>query len=143
MGFQIQGAVFKQSDEDNQKRFKDSWSSDKKYPSVRGQINIRVDELLALVKYLKAAAILRDLRTAKFSYYDKDLGKTVVQEHLAVPLEINGYIGKTNDNVQMVSLKVDPHFAVQKQILEAEKDQSSVGMQEPAVAPKDDFFSDD
>ena len=67
----------------------------------------------------------------------------MIQEHLAVPLEINGYIGKTNDNVQMVSLKVDPHFAVQKQILEAEKDQSPVNTQEPTVAPKDDFFSDD
>ena len=45
MEFQLQSAVYKQSDQDNQKRFKDSYDPSKRYPHVRGQIAIRVDEL--------------------------------------------------------------------------------------------------
>ena len=118
MDFQLQSAIYKQSDEDNRKRFKDNFDPGKKYPHLRGQIAIRVDELQALAKFLKASASLKELETQKFAYYNKATGNTELEDHLAVLLDVTGYQNKTKSGTPMASLKIEPSWKMQKMIEE-------------------------
>lgn len=132
MDFQLQSAIYKQSDEDNQKRFKDNFDPSKKYPHLRGQIAIRVDELQALAKFLRASARLKKLEPQKFAYYNKATGKTELEEHLAVLLDVTGYQNKTKSGTSMASLKIEPSWKMRKMI-EEEALQSSVPVDESAA----------
>jgi len=118
MDFQLQSAIYKQSDEDNQKRFKENYDPGKKYPHLRGQVAIRVDELQALAKFLKESASLKDLKPQKFAYYNKATGKTELEEHLAVLLDVTGYQNKTNSGTPMASLKIEASWKMKKMIEE-------------------------
>lgn len=118
MDFQLQGAIYKMSDEDNQKRFKNAYDPDKKYPHLRGQIAIRVDELQALAKFLKESASLNDLEPQKFAYLNKATGKTELEDHLAVLLDVSGYQNKTKSGTPMASLKIEPSWKMRKMIEE-------------------------
>tara|TARA_A100001201_G_scaffold27394_1_gene30091 strand:+ start:458 stop:913 length:456 start_codon:yes stop_codon:yes gene_type:complete len=132
MDFQLQSAIYKQSDEDNQKRFKDSYDPDKNYPHLRGQIAIRVDELQALAKYLKESASLKDLQPQKFGYYNKDTRETDVEEHLAVLLDVTGYQNKTKSGTPMASLKIEPSWKMKK-MLEEQALQSTASVNDSAA----------
>lgn len=134
MEFQLQSAVYKQSDQDNQKRFKDSYDPAKKYPHVRGQIAIRVDELESFAKYLRESASLQDLKPQKFAYYNKATKETVIEEHLAILLDVSGYTGKTKTDppTQMISLKIDPHWLM-KRMIEEQALQSSSSVDDAAA----------
>ena len=150
MDFQIQGAIFKQSDEDNQKRFKDKYDPSKKYPQVRGEIRIRRDELVALCKKLQEYSGLDELKTYKFSYYNKETGERELQDHIGIPLDVTGYFGKTSNDTQMVSLTVSDHWLMQKMLKEQQEAQSSASEAAASLAestsgtvvkPKEDLFS--
>jgi len=150
MDFQIQGAIFKQSDEDNQKRFKDKYDSSKKYPSVRGEIRIRRDELVALCKKLQEYSGLDELKTYKFRYYNKETGQSETQEHVAIPLDVTGYVGKTSNETQMVTLTISDHWLMQKMLKEQQETQPSASEAAANLAastagtvvkPKEDLFS--
>ena len=120
MDFQLQSAIYKQSDQDNQKRFKDNYDPSKKYPHLRGQIAIRVDELQALAKFLKASASLKELETQKFAYYNKATGKTELEDHLAVLLDVTGYQNKTKNQhySEHLNFRLFHHF-LQNQTLQS------------------------
>ena len=133
MDFQLQSAIYKQSDEDNQKRFKDSYDPDKNYPHLRGQIAIRVDELQALAKYLKESASLKDLQPQKFGYYNKDTRETDLEEHLAVLLDVTGYQNKTKSGTPMASLKIEASWKMRKMI-EEQALQSSAPVDDSAAS---------
>ena len=121
MDFQIQGAVYKQSDEDNKKRFKDYYDETKRYPTVRGELVIKRDEIDAICQYLQQCKNLPDLKEYKFSHYSKEAGKNLVESHVGVPLEVNGYTGNTKENVPMVSMKSEKHWLMKKMIAEQEE----------------------
>ena len=118
MDFQLQSAIYKQSDDDNRKRFKDNFDPEKNYPHLRGQIAIRVDELEALAKFLKKSASLKDLEPQKFAYYNKTTGKTELEDHLAVLLDVTGYQNKTKSGTPMASLKIEASWKMRKMIEE-------------------------
>lgn len=118
MDFQLQSAIYKQSYEDNQKRFKDNYDPNKKYPHLRGQIAIRVDELQAFAKFLRESASLKDLQPQKFAYYNKETRQTEIEEHLAVLLDVTGYQNKTKSGTPMASLKIEASWKMQKMIEE-------------------------
>ena len=133
MDFQLQSAIYKQSDEDNQKRFKNNYDPDKNYPHLRGQIAIRVDELQALAKYLRASATLKDLQPQKFGYYNKERGETDIEEHLAVLLDVTGYQNKTKSGIPMASLKIEPSWKIKK-MLEEQALQSTASVDDSAAS---------
>ena len=133
MDFQLQSAIYKQSDEDNQKRFKDNYDPSKKYPHLRGQIAIRVDELQALAKFLKESASLKDLEPQKFAYFNKATGKTELEDHLAVLLDVTGYQNKTKSGTPMASLKIEASWKMRKMI-EEQALQSSAPVDDSAAS---------
>lgn len=133
MDFQLQSAIYKQSDEDNQKRFKDNYNPDKKYPQLRGQVAIRVDELQTFAKYLQESAKLKELQPQTFAYFNKATGKTELEEHLAVLLDVTGYQNKTKSGTPMASLKIEPSWKMQKMI-EEQALQSTASVDESAAS---------
>ena len=132
MDFQLQSAIYKQSDEDNQKRFKDNYDPNKKYPHLRGQVAIRVDELQAFARFLKESANLKDLQPQKFAYYNKETRQTEIEEHLAVLLDVTGYQNKTKSGTPMASLKIEASWKMQKMI-EEQALQSGASLDESAA----------
>ena len=70
MTLELQLAVFRQTEQDNKSFYKEKFDSSKKYPSVRGEIRIRRDELVALCKKLQEYSGLDELKTYKFRYYN-------------------------------------------------------------------------
>jgi len=150
MDFQIQGAIFKQNDQDNQKRFKDKYDPSKKYPQFLCEIRIRRDVLVALCKKLQEYSGLDELKTYKFSYYNKETGERELQDHIGIPLDVTGYFGKTSNDTQMVSLTVSDHWLMQKMLKEQQEAQSSASEAAASLAestagavvkPKEDLFS--
>jgi len=133
MDFQLQSAIYKQSEKDNLKRFKENYDPDKNYPHLRGQIAIRVDELQALAKYLKESASLKNLQPQKFGYYNKDTRKTDTEEHLAVLLDVTGYQNKTKAGTPMASLKIEPSWKMKK-MLEEQALQSTASVDASAAS---------
>jgi len=120
MNFEAQGAVFKQTDQDNQRKFGDRYDPNKNYPNFRGKLLFKRDDLIKLVEYFHYASNLEDLRVEKFSYYNKETGKNELQEHLAVPLEISGYTSK-DGRVPRFSFKAEPLYPVLMKAMEAKK----------------------
>lgn len=133
MDFQLQSAIYKQSNEDNQKRFKDNYDPNKNYPHLRGQVAIRVDELQAFAKFLKEAASLKDLQPQKFAYYNKETRETEIEEHLAVLLDVTGYQNKTKSGTPMASLKIEASWKMQK-MLEEQASQSRASVDDSAAS---------
>jgi hypothetical protein len=99
MSFSVNGALFKQSAADWQKRMGDRYEAGKNYPEFDGVLNVPADQAYALAQYLMNA---------------QPQG-----ERQEIPVRLSGWAKTANSGVKYLSIVAKPDYKVQKAIEEA------------------------
>ena len=92
--FSVNGALFPQTAEDLQKRFKDKYDPSKNYPTVDGVMNIPADVAYALAEYIMQ-------------------GKPV-GDRQEIPIAISGWKRQSSNGKSYISLSFKPHYKYEK-----------------------------
>ena len=96
MSFSVNGALFKQSAADWQKRMGDNYQDGKNYPEFDGVLNVPADQAYAFAQYLMNA--------------------TPQGERQEIPVRISGWAKTANSGMKYLSLVVKPDYKIQKEI---------------------------
>jgi hypothetical protein len=99
MTFSVNGALFKQSAADWQKRMGDKYEAGKNYPEFDGVLNVPADQAYALAQYLMNAVPQGDRQE--------------------IPVRLSGWAKTANSGVKYLSIVAKPDYKVQKAIEEA------------------------
>jgi hypothetical protein len=99
MSFSVNGALFKQSAADWQKRMGEKYEAGKNYPEFDGVLNVPADQAYALAQYLMNA---------------QPQG-----ERQEIPVRLSGWAKTANSGVKYLSIVAKPDYKVQKAIEEA------------------------
>jgi hypothetical protein len=99
MTFSVNGALFKQSAADWQKRMGDRYEAGKNYPEFDGVLNVPADQAFALAQYLMNAQPQGDRQE--------------------IPVRLSGWAKTANSGVKYLSIVAKPDYEVQKAIEEA------------------------
>ncbi len=99
MTFSVNGALFKQSAADWQKRMGDRYEAGKNYPEFDGVLNVPADQAFALAQYLMNAQPQGDRQE--------------------IPVRLSGWAKTANSGVKYLSIVAKPDYKVQKAIEEA------------------------
>lgn len=99
MSFSVNGALFKQSAADWQKRMGDKYEAGKNYPEFDGVLNVPADQAYALAQYLMNA--------------------TPQGERQEIPVRLSGWAKTASSGVKYLSIVAKPDYKVQKAIEEA------------------------
>jgi hypothetical protein len=99
MTFSVNGALFKQSAADWQKRMGDKYEAGKNYPEFDGVLNVPADQAYALAQYLMNAAPQGDRQE--------------------IPVRLSGWAKTANSGVKYLSIVAKPDYKVQKAIEDA------------------------
>jgi len=99
MSFNVNGALFKQSAADWQKRMGEKYEAGKNYPEFDGVLNVPADQAYALAQYLMNA---------------QPQG-----ERQEIPVRLSGWAKTANSGVKYLSIVAKPDYKVQKAIEEA------------------------
>jgi hypothetical protein len=99
MSFSVNGALFKQSAADWQKRMGDRYEAGKNYPEFDGVLNVPADQAYALAQYLMNAQPQGDRQE--------------------IPVRLSGWAKTANSGVKYLSIVAKPDYKVQKAIEEA------------------------
>ena len=104
MTLELQLAVFPQTEEDNQKLYKEKYDASKKYPSHTGTIKVPVAQIEEIVSYLKNAKPDTDGYVGDF-----------------IPLRATGYVNTPRNNPngkKYLAMKITSDYNKQKEIYE-------------------------
>jgi hypothetical protein len=99
MSFSVNGALFKQSAADWQKRMGEKYEAGKNYPEFDGVLNVPADQAYALAQYLMNA---------------QPQG-----ERQEIPVRLSGWAKTASSGVKYLSIVAKPDYKVQKAIDEA------------------------
>ena len=99
MSFNVNGALFKQSAADWQKRMGEKYEAGKNYPEFDGVLNVPADQAYALAQYLMNA---------------QPQG-----ERQEIPVRLSGWAKTASSGVKYLSIVAKPDYKVQKAIEEA------------------------
>jgi hypothetical protein len=99
MTFSVNGALFKQSAADWQKRMGDRYEAGKNYPEFDGVLNVPADQAFALAQYLMNAQPQGDRQE--------------------IPVRLSGWAKMASSGVKYLSIVAKPDYKVQKAIEEA------------------------
>jgi hypothetical protein len=99
MSFNVNGALFKQSASDWQKRMGEKYEAGKNYPEFDGVLNVPADQAYALAQYLMNA---------------QPQG-----ERQEIPVRLSGWAKTASSGVKYLSIVAKPDYKVQKAIEEA------------------------
>jgi hypothetical protein len=99
MSFSVNGALFKQSAADWQKRMGEKYEAGKNYPEFDGVLNVPADQAYALAQYLMNA---------------QPQG-----ERQEIPVRLSGWAKTASSGVKYLSIVAKPDYKVQKAIEEA------------------------
>jgi hypothetical protein len=99
MSFNVNGALFKQSAADWQKRMGDRYEAGKNYPEFDGVLNVPADQAYALAQYLMNAQPQGDRQE--------------------IPVRLSGWAKTASSGVKYLSIVAKPDYKVQKAIEEA------------------------
>lgn len=108
MTFSVNGALFKQSEADWQKRMGDKFQAGKGYPEFDGVLNVPADQAYAFAQYLMAA--------------------TPQGDRQEIPVRVSGWAKTAASGVKYLSLVVKPDYKLQKEI-------EAAAAAQPAAAP--------
>ncbi len=99
MSFSVNGALFKQSPADWQKRMGDRYEAGKNYPEFDGVLNVPADQAYALAQYLMNA--------------------TPQGDRQEIPVRLSGWAKTANSGTKYLSIVAKPDYKVQKAIEDA------------------------
>lgn len=99
MSFNVNGALFKQSAADWQKRMGEKYEAGKNYPEFDGVLNVPADQAYALAQYLMNAQPQGDRQE--------------------IPVRLSGWAKTASSGVKYLSIVAKPDYKVQKAIEEA------------------------
>jgi len=99
MSFSVNGALFKQSAADWQKRMGDRYEAGKTYPEFDGVLNVPADQAYALAQYLMNA--------------------TPQGDRQEIPVRLSGWAKTANSGTKYLSIVAKPDYKVQKAIEDA------------------------
>jgi hypothetical protein len=99
MSFNVNGALFKQSAADWQKRMGDRYEAGKNYPEFDGVLNVPADQAFALAQYLMNAQPQGDRQE--------------------IPVRLSGWAKTANSGTKYLSIVAKPDYKVQKAIEDA------------------------
>ncbi len=99
MSFSVNGALFKQSAADWQKRIGDRYEAGKNYPEFDGVLNVPADQAYALAQYLMNAQPVGDRQE--------------------IPVRLSGWAKTANSGTKYLSIVAKPDYKVQKAIEDA------------------------
>jgi hypothetical protein len=99
MSFSVNGALFKQSAADWQKRMGDRYEAGKNYPEFDGVLNVPADQAYALAQYLMNA--------------------TPQGDRQEIPVRLSGWAKTANSGTKYLSIVAKPDYKVQKAIEDA------------------------
>jgi hypothetical protein len=100
MTFSVNGALFKQSAADWQKRMGEKYEAGKNYPEFDGVLNVPADQAYALAQYLMNAVPQGDRQE--------------------IPVRLSGWTKTYNSGVKYLSIVAKPDYKVQKAIEDAQ-----------------------
>jgi len=100
MTFSVNGALFKQTAADWQKRMGDKYEAGKNYPEFDGVLNVPADQAYALAQYLMNAVPQGDRQE--------------------IPVRLSGWAKTANSGVKYLSIVAKPDYKVQKAIEDAQ-----------------------
>jgi hypothetical protein len=100
MTFSVNGALFKQSAADWQKRMGDKYEAGKNYPEFDGVLNVPADQAYALAQYLMNAVPQGDRQE--------------------IPVRLSGWAKTANSGMKYLSIVAKPDYKVQKAIEDAQ-----------------------
>jgi hypothetical protein len=116
MTFSVNGALFKQSAADWQKRIGDKYEAGKNYPEFDGVLNVPADQAFALAQYLMNA--------------------TPQGDRQEIPVRLSGWAKTANSGVKYLSVVAKPDYKVQKAIEEAQSTSQAAASLAQATAGK-------
>jgi hypothetical protein len=116
MTFSVNGALFKQSAADWQKRIGDKYEAGKNYPEFDGVLNVPADQAFALAQYLMNA--------------------TPQGDRQEIPVRLSGWAKTANSGVKYLSVVAKPDYKVQKAIEEAQSTSQAAANLAQATAGK-------
>jgi hypothetical protein len=96
MTFSVNGALFKQSEADWQKRMGDKFQAGKNYPEFDGVLNVPADQAYALAQYLMNADPQGDRNE--------------------IPVRLSGWAKTANSGVKYLSVVAKPDWKTQQAI---------------------------
>ena len=105
MTLELQLAVFRQTDADNQNFYKEKFDQSKNYPDYKGTVKVPVGQIPELISYLKNAKPDNDGYVGDF-----------------IPLRASGYTNTPKNNPngkKFLALKIESDYKKQKEIYES------------------------
>jgi hypothetical protein len=96
MSFSVNGALFKQSEADWQKRMGDKFQAGKNYPEFDGVLNVPADQAYALAQYLMNADPQGDRNE--------------------IPVRLSGWAKTANSGIKYLSVVAKPDWKTQQAI---------------------------
>lgn len=105
MTLELQLAVFRQTDADNQNFYKEKFDQSKNYPDYKGTVKVPVGQIPELISYLKNAKPDNDGYVGDF-----------------IPLRASGYTNTPKNNPngkKFLALKIETDYKKQKEIYES------------------------
>ena len=116
MTFKANGALFKNTPEKLQERFKDRYDPSRNYPAFDGVFSIKEEDRMAFASYIMNAA-------------PNDKGE--------IPLRVNGYNNTSQGGLKYLGLSIEPDFKTLKAIEEVPAAAANCTV---VAASQDDLF---